>query len=137
MSSRRIFTLEEARALVPVLRPRLREVARVWERLVPFREEMAHLPESAQRGGGTFPSAGEYLGRAQALGRHLDFLHENGVELKDPATGLVDFPAMREGRVVYLCWRMAEETITHWHEVEAGFAGRRPISDPRRELPGG
>lgn len=48
-----------------------------------------------------------------------------GCELKDPIIGLVDFPARLEDRVVYLCWKLGEDTIDHWHEIHAGFAGRR------------
>lgn len=54
-------------------------------------------------------------------------LVELGVECKSLESGLVDFPAEREGRVVYLCWRDGEEAVTHWHEVDAGFAGRQPL----------
>lgn len=54
-------------------------------------------------------------------------LAELGVECKSLADGLVDFPSEREGRVVYLCWRAGEEAVTHWHEVDAGFAGRQPL----------
>jgi hypothetical protein len=131
VAPRRLFTLEEARALVPALRPRLREMARFRERLLPFRGEAEGLAEGAQRGGATFPSAGEYLCHVEALNGHLDFLRGSGVELKDLAAGLVDFPSLRQGRVVYLCWRMEEETVSHWHEIEAGFAGRKPIEAPR------
>ena len=52
-------------------------------------------------------------------------LHVIGVELKDPSRALLDFPAMHEGREVLLCWMADEETITHWHEIQAGFAGRQ------------
>ncbi|OGL62355.1 MAG: hypothetical protein A3J27_06515 [Candidatus Tectomicrobia bacterium RIFCSPLOWO2_12_FULL_69_37] len=137
MAPPRIFTLAEARALVPVLRPRLREMARIRERLLPFREQVERLAEGAQRGGGTFPAAGEYLRHVQELNGHLAFLRGSGVELKDVAAGLVDFPSMREGRVVCLCWRMEEETVSHWHEIEAGFAGRKPIRGPLEEPSGG
>lgn len=54
-------------------------------------------------------------------------LAELGVELKDPFQGLLDFRAEREGREVYLCWRLGEESVGHWHELEAGFAGRQPM----------
>ena len=54
-------------------------------------------------------------------------LAELGVECKSLESGLVDFPAERDGRVVYLCWRDGEEAVTHWHEVDAGFAGRQPL----------
>jgi len=124
---KRLFTLEEARSLVPDLRPRLQEMARIWSDLLPMQSEIRSLEERAQRGGGTLPATGEYLRHIEALNVHFAFLRKAGVELKDLATGLVDFPSVREGRVVYLCWRMEEETVTYWHEVEAGFAGRRRI----------
>ena len=54
-------------------------------------------------------------------------LEELGIEVKE-ADGLVDFPSMRDGEVVYLCWKFPEVDIRHWHKVEAGFAGRRPIA---------
>ena len=53
-----------------------------------------------------------------------------GVELKDPFSGLVDFPAWRHGHEVYLCWRLGEPDVAHWHELDAGFAGRRPLDAP-------
>ena len=57
----------------------------------------------------------------------IDELQGLGIELKDPNVGLIDFPAMLEGRVVYLCWRLGEGEISHWHELESGFAGRQPV----------
>jgi hypothetical protein len=59
----------------------------------------------------------------------IDELEGLGIELKDPNQGLIDFPAMLEGRVVYLCWRLGEDVIQHWHELSAGFAGRHPVED--------
>lgn len=59
----------------------------------------------------------------------VDELAQLGVELKDPMTGLLDFRASRGGTEVYLCWRLGEESVAHWHELEAGFAGRRPIAE--------
>ena len=56
-------------------------------------------------------------------------LEQLGVELKDPFTGLLDFRAVRSGREVYLCWRLGEPAVAHWHDLDAGFAGRRPIAD--------
>ena len=50
-----------------------------------------------------------------------------GLEMKDVNSGLVDFLAERDGREVYLCWRYNEPTVAHWHDLEAGFAGRRPL----------
>jgi hypothetical protein len=59
----------------------------------------------------------------------VDELNDVGVELKDYQTGLVDFVGRHEGRDVYLCWKLGEERITHWHELNTGFAGRRPVSE--------
>ena len=58
----------------------------------------------------------------------VDELSDVGVELKDYQSGLVDFVGRHQGRDVYLCWRLGEDRITHWHELDAGFAGRQPVS---------
>jgi hypothetical protein len=56
-----------------------------------------------------------------------------GVELKDYFTGLIDFPSLMDGRPVYLCWRLGEPEVAHWHELEAGVAGRQKlVSDTSR-----
>jgi hypothetical protein len=65
------------------------------------------------------------LDKAQAA---LSVLEEVGIEIK-AADGLVDFRSLRDGEVVYLCWRFPEDSITHWHAIDAGFAGRRPITE--------
>jgi hypothetical protein len=54
-------------------------------------------------------------------------LHHLGIELKDPFTGLVDFPSILDDHEVYLCWRLGEPEVAHWHELDAGFAGRRKL----------
>ena len=61
--------------------------------------------------------------------RQMKYFEKSGIDVKDISTGLVDFPSIREGRVVFLCWRMEEETISHWHELETGFAARQPLED--------
>src|SRR3954465_7182968 len=58
----------------------------------------------------------------------VDELSEIGCELKDYQMGLIDFVGRHEGRDVYLCWKLGEESITHWHELDSGFAGRQPVS---------
>jgi len=58
----------------------------------------------------------------------LEELKQLGIDLKDPFQGLIDFPAEREGKAVWLCWRLGEDSVEHWHELEAGFAGRQPIA---------
>lgn len=63
----------------------------------------------------------------ERLREYIDELAEIGVLLKDVEIGLVDFPALRKGRLVYLCWRLGEDAVSHWHEQGDGFAGRQPI----------
>jgi hypothetical protein len=83
-------------------------------------------------------AAGEDLGGptttafVRDLGRLHDLLREfqsRDIQLKDPKRGLVDFPALLDGREVFLCWEKSEADITHWHAIDEGFAGRQPLWD--------
>ncbi len=65
---------------------------------------------------------------ARRLDEAVGALHGEGIEVKDLATGLVDFYALLEGEVVYLCWRRGEPSVRFWHTLTGGFQGRRPIS---------
>jgi len=80
------------------------------------------------------PQAGQLEREVAALAAELEHfqreLAELGVEFKDYVQGLVDFPAERDGRAVYLCWRLGEPAVEYWHEIDAGYAGRQPL-DPR------
>jgi hypothetical protein len=69
----------------------------------------------------------QYVHLTDRLSGLRDELEEIGCELKDYELGLVDFPSIREGRQVLLCWKLGEQSVEHWHEVDAGAAGRRPI----------
>lgn len=67
----------------------------------------------------------------QIMGRlngYVDELHDVGVELKDYELGLIDFPAMHDGREVCLCWKYGEKRVSTWHELDEGFAGRQPVA---------
>jgi hypothetical protein len=83
--------------------------------------------------GGTQPSAAERMARSryrsaeEAATRSLAELLELGVVVKDAERGLVDFPSLRDGEVVELCWLDGEPAVAHWHHVGEGFAGRRPL----------
>jgi hypothetical protein len=66
---------------------------------------------------------------AEEIDRFVRELTALGLELKDYETGLVDFPAERDGRPVYLCWRLGEPSVQFWHEIDAGFVGRRPLEE--------
>lgn len=128
----RIFTLDEANALLPRLREimtELQEKKPAFDRLQP---EMAEMAKSAAGNGHLqSPKVQEKRRRAESLAKRLEELvaelRRMGCELKGLAQGLIDFPAEREGRSIYLCWRLGEETIGHWHEQDTGFGGRQAL----------
>jgi len=73
-------------------------------------------------------SGSQYVKALYEIGRLTTELGEIGIQLKDHTRGLIDFPTMRGGQMVLLCWQLGEEPrINWWHEVEAGFAGRKPL----------
>jgi hypothetical protein len=129
----RHFTPEEANAALAEVRP-------LVERMVVHRR--AHLAALARQeefegrirgnGGGIPPAtlaeaAAEVDSEARVLARIIDELAEQGAEVKDIDEGLIDFPALRQGETVLLCWQLGEDEIRYWHRVEDGFAGRRPL----------
>jgi len=122
----KLFTVEEANALLPKLRELLEDVAAHRDAM---RERAPHmepiLASSVLNGGGRVGS--EYGVEAYNLYLAIGRIRGLGVLLKDLGTGLLDFPHEREGRVVFLCWKPPEERIAFWHEIEAGFAGRQPL----------
>ena len=128
----RFFTVDEATALLPRLReivPELQEKKLALDRL---RHE---LEEATQAAAGNGHLQAEELSQkrreAQVLAERLNKLlaevNELGCELKGLEEGLIDFPMQREGRTVYLCWRLGEEEIAYWHELDTGFGGRQPL----------
>ena len=128
----RSFTVDEATALLPRLReivPELQDKKLALDRL---RHE---LEEATQAAAGNGHLQAEELSQkrreAQVLAERLNKLlaevNELGCELKGLEEGLIDFPTQREGRTVYLCWRLGEEQIAYWHELDTGFGGRQPL----------
>ena len=83
------------------------------------------VEKSAGNGGN--PTLSKMLPDFDRLDLVLHELQDMGIEVKDLSTGLIDFPALKDGRVVYLCWKYNEGSIQFWHEIEAGFAGRQLI----------
>ncbi len=122
----KLFTVEEANALLPRLREILNELALHRDAL---REKAPHmepiLEASINNGGGTTGS--EYGLEAYNLYLAVERIRELGVVLKDLDMGLLDFPHERQGRVVFLCWHPPEENVAYWHDIDAGYAGRQPL----------
>ncbi|MDP7665030.1 MAG: DUF2203 domain-containing protein [Nitrospinota bacterium] len=124
---KKIFSVREARTLVPDLRPRLLRMREIREHLDRYRDEAEQTSRDVDRGGSTMPSAADYFPLVGEITSHLKYFQAIGVLIKDLSAGLVDFPSIRDGRVVFLCWHAGEETVSHWHEVDAGIADRNQI----------
>ncbi len=129
----KLFTLDEADRLLPWLRERLTKLLEAQRQLEPVMTELRQFMEKARHNGGGH-KGWELAGREGEL-RKLSTAYEGlvqeisnrGVLIKDPSIGLVDFPTRRDGREVYLCWRLGEDRVAYWHEVDAGVAGRQPL----------
>jgi len=130
---KRLFTPAEANSALDQVRP-------VAERLVALRTRMRELVGDQSKlvtaiggNGGGYAATdlnavqAELEQLAQSAGACVAQLEALGVVVKDLDSGLLDFPAIREGEEVELCWRVGEDAVAHWHELEAGFRGRKPI----------
>ncbi len=121
----RHFTAAEANSLLPTLAPLLERLRAAKDELT---DEELHdaLGEAAPGNGGGEP--GQAVGVAfLEVRRLLVTLTEAGVVVKDIDRGLVDFPALLEDREVFLCWELGEDEVGFWHELDAGYGGRRPL----------
>lgn len=123
----KLFTVEEANVLLPTIVPKLIRIRELYSRLAVMRDSARAAASASQFGGGMEGGTG-YVNTLYKVGQLTTEFHELGVELKDYEAGLIDFPSMRNDRVVLLCWKLGEEPeIEWWHEAEAGFAGRQRI----------
>jgi hypothetical protein len=127
------YTLDEANAMLPLLRVILRDITTLaselrerYERLVRLQKteglDQAHLEEVQQL-------VAEFERGQEKMHEYEFELEKLDVELKDYYTGLIDFRHLRDGREVYLCWRLGEPEISHWHELDSGFSGRQKIEE--------
>jgi hypothetical protein len=124
----KIFTVEEANALLPTVNKALLKIQRVHKRLLLYRAHAKKASEGAEAGGGGLAEGPVYAELLIKLTELMNNLESLGVQLKDLERGLVDFPSLREGRVVLLCWQIGEgNEVEWWHDVDAGFAGRTPL----------
>ena len=125
-----IWTVERANKALPLVSRIVDDLVRHyrdWEALVE-RFELASTRSAAHR---QDPEAEQLQKEVQRAAAEIDGfvreLGELGIECKSMETGLIDFPAERDGRVVYLCWQRGEPRVEHWHEVDGGFAGRQAL----------
>jgi hypothetical protein len=124
MADERSYTVEEADSMLPELRDRLERIRDARQAML---REAELVREKVVEDGGGAHAGSEYWEATATLRTQIERLATEGILLRDPETGLVDFPAEREGERVYLCWRLGEDRVGHWHPLDTGFAGRRPL----------
>jgi hypothetical protein len=123
----KLFTLAEANELLPDVGADLKRIQTLYARIDTYRADARLAAVASEFGGGMRGGSG-YVQALYEVGKITTKLHDLGVQLKDYARGLIDFPCLRDGRVVLLCWQLGEEEkIEWWHELEAGFSGRQPL----------
>jgi hypothetical protein len=125
-SFHKLFTVEEANALLPKLKELLDDVAIHRDALRERAPRLEPILQAAKTNGGGRVGS-EYGVEAYNLYLAIEHIRRLGVILKDLDMGLLDFPHERDGRVVFLCWHPPEESVAFWHEIEAGYAGRQPL----------
>lgn len=133
MAEPRYFTLAEANALIPELTEILTELRGIRPQLASNQRQLNQVQDAARRNGHDLPVVDVPTLRAETrqLGERARALLERvaavGGQVKDLELGLVDFPSRREGREILLCWRLGEEEIRFFHDLDSGFAGRQPL----------
>jgi hypothetical protein len=119
----RYYTADEANALLDGLRASLERIREA--RRIVLRSAVVIRDRAPGNGGGLDGTA--HWESLRVLREEVEGLSAQGIVLRDADTGLIDFPARREGRQVYLCWRPDEHRVGYWHEVDGGFGGRKPL----------
>jgi hypothetical protein len=124
----KLFTVEEANELLPTVRRVVEKIRGAHAQVAASQEKARAAADGAALGGGGMAGGAQYVRALTTLAGRVGQLEELGVQLKDYERGLVDFPSLRDGRLVLLCWQWGEgDYIEWWHDLEAGFGGRQPL----------
>jgi hypothetical protein len=121
----RHFTRSEANALLPQLTEMLGRLREAKDELTDTEAHEALSDAAPSNGGGV---QGRQVGVAfLEVRRLLETIEQSGIVLRDIDRGLVDFPAVIDGREIYLCWELGEDDVAHWHDLDGGYGGRQPL----------
>ena len=129
----RYYTLNEANELVSWLKETFERLASLTQRMGQGQRELLDVLRQSKRNGHSDTGTQiqekrrEIKAATEETNRMLREITDKGIEVRDVARGLVDFPSQRDGRDVYLCWTLREDQVEFWHETDAGFAGRQPL----------
>lgn len=124
--AQRYFTVGEANATVRRIRPLVEQMIETARSVRELEGEVRPMFANAQKNGG-HPKGSRFILAQHRLQQDIETIQSFGCVIKDPELGLVDFPALRDGREVELCWRFGEDRIEYWHEVNAGYRERQPL----------
>ncbi len=130
---RRLFTVKEASDLIPWLEEKLKELALLYSRLRQAQSDYQDL--SRRRNNNGHSSSDEEIESARKdvtrfsgqIESGMEVILQEGILIRHIENGLVDFPSLREGREVYLCWLLGEKHIGFWHETNVGYSSRQPL----------
>ncbi len=131
--SRKTFTVQQANAMLPLVRAIVGDLAHLAQEVAERRQRLAHLTSGRPRDTSDYYQ--QELAHVEAeldkdteqLQGFVEELEQLGVEPKSAVEGLVDFPSILDGRIVYLCWKLGEPEVQYWHDLESGFRGRQPL----------
>ncbi|MGD8405103.1 MAG: DUF2203 domain-containing protein [Anaerolineales bacterium] len=123
----RYFTLQNANETLETIRPWMDEIQAIRREILTRKPDVWPVVERAAGNGGS-QIASKLVLEFKRLDVLVHKIRDTGVLFKDINLGLLDFPALKDGREIYLCWKYGEGEIAFWHEIEAGYAGRRPIA---------
>jgi hypothetical protein len=122
----RYYTIGEANQALAKIRPWMDEIQAIRQEILSRRPEVWPVVERSAGNGGS-QAASKLVREFERLDALVHQIQDSGALLKDINLGLLDFPALKDGREVYLCWKYGEDDIAFWHEIEAGYAGRQTI----------
>jgi hypothetical protein len=131
----KFFSVEEANKALPLVKAIVGDIVRQFQVVNELRQRLSSVQRERRRPANdpyaeeTAQSRAELDSEESKLATYIEELNRLGVDLKGP-DGLCDFPSLRDGREICLCWRFGEPAVAHWHEKNAGFAGRQPLDRP-------
>ena len=131
---KKLFTVEQANRALPLVRAIVTDLAELSRDVVDRRQRLSHLTAGRDVLAGD-PYGDELAQMAEEMEKdtvrlrgYADELRQLGVEPKNGPQGLVDFPCMMDGELVFLCWQLGEPEVLYWHRIEDGYAGRQPLT---------
>lgn len=132
-TARKYYTVEEANSTLPLVKLIVRDIVELYADVRDRRDRLSAIAKAEYGNAERGEVYSEELEAVEAsiykdiekLKAFIAELTELGIELKDPETGLIDFYSLLDGREVFLCWKLGEPAVAHWHELDAGFEGRQ------------